>query len=259
MRETPLFTSSRLRRGVVSGLLGAGALTMACIPSYPPCTCGDGQVGPYPDFDLLDRSAPCASFPLPGGDSGGDGDGDGDGMDAACGYPSGPYGFDEGAVFENLELFNCLGEQVQIAQYLPQEGLPGVETRGVVFGVGAGWCAPCAEEAKEWAELFVDEYEPQGIQFIQALDDGALSGSAATMELCAGWSTANAEDKFPILFTPDVMSLQSKLDGQSGEPIPYTFLFNANAQIIFKQTGGIVDSGVLQVQLDKLINDPYGN
>jgi len=225
-----------------------GSLLVGCIPSYPPCTCGTGDdgAGPYPDFDFLDRSAPCANIPLP--------DGDGE-----CGYPAGPYAFDEDAVFENLELFNCLGESVQIAQYLPQVGLPLVQTRGVVFGVGAGWCAPCAEEAKEWASLFVDEYAPKGIQFLQALDDGALSGSAATMELCAGWSTANAEDKFPILFTPDVMSLQSKLDGQSGAPIPYTFLFNANAQIIFKKTGGILDSGILQVQLDMLINNPYGN
>ena len=162
-------------------------------------------------------------------------------------------------LFSRLSTRHSAGEAVQIAQYLPQVGLPSVKTRGVVFGVGAGWCAPCAEEAKEWSSLFVDEYAPQGIQFLQALDDGALSGSAATMELCAGWSAANAEDKFPILFTPEVMSLQSKLDGQSGAPIPYTFLFNANAQIIFKKTGGIVDSGILQVQLDKLINDPYGN
>ncbi|MGB1701024.1 MAG: hypothetical protein ACPHRO_13790, partial [Nannocystaceae bacterium] len=185
------------------------SMSLACIPSYPPCTCGDGggDGGPFPDFDRLDRSADCANIPLPG-DGGGDGDGDGDG-DGECGYPAGPYAFDEGSVFENLELFNCMGEPVQIAQYLPQVGLPSVLTRGVVFGVGAGWCAPCAEEAHEWAELFVDDYGPQGIQFIQALDDGALSGSSATMELCAGWSTANAQDKFPILFTPEVMSLQS--------------------------------------------------
>ena len=96
-----------------------------------------------------------------------------------------------------------------------------------------------------------------GHRVIQALDEGTVG--AATMELCAGWSAANAQDKFPILFTPDAGSLQSKLDAQSGAPIPFTFLFNANAQIIFKKTGGIVDSGVLEVQLNKLVNDPYGN
>ena len=103
-----------------------------------------------------------------------------------CGYPAGPYGIQEGDVFENLELFDCNGDPVQIAQYLPQVGLPSVQNRGIVFGVGAGWCAPCIEEAKEWAELFVDEWQPQGIEFIQALDEGTVG--AATMELCAGWS-----------------------------------------------------------------------
>lgn len=226
--------------------LGCVAL-MGCIPSFPPCDCskaddGDGGPGDFPDFDYLDRSADCADTLLPG--------------EGACGYPEGPYGFAEGSVIENLELFDCMGNPVQLAQYLPQEGLPEVENRGVVLGVGAAWCMPCAIEAAEWAEHFVDEYTPE-IQFIQALDEGAVG--AATMEICAGWSATNASDAFPILFTPDQASLQLKIEGGSGSPLPFTMIFDANGNIIFKKTGAVVDSGVLTVQLDALINNPYGN
>lgn len=233
-------------------VLGAGLATLifcACIPSFPPCDCGKvddesgGGPSDFPDFDFLDRSAACAeAVPLPI-------------EGAECGYPEGPYGFEVDNVFENLELFDCTGTPVQIAQYLPQVGLPDVQVHGVVFGVGAVWCAPCAEEAKEWAANFVDQY-PE-IQFIQALDEGAVG--AATMASCAGWSMTNAEDKFPILFTPIERQLQDKISAQSGAPIPYTLIFDANAHVIFKATGGVVDSGILTTQLDKLINDPYGD
>lgn len=216
-----------------------------CIPSFPPCDCSkadDEGAGDYPDFDFLDRTAECGEAPLP--------------VDGAvCGYPEGPYGFDEGSVIENLELFDCQGNEVQLAQYIPQEGLPDVQTRGVVLGIGAAWCMPCAVEAEEWSTNFVDQYAGD-IQFLQALDEGAVG--AATMEICAGWSTANADDKFPILWTPDQASLQLKISGGGGSPLPFTLVFDANANITFKQTGAVVDAGVLEIQLDALINDPYG-
>jgi hypothetical protein len=244
----------RLRPGLAMrtwvGLAWVGLLAAlpGCIPSFPPCDCSkadddDGGPADFPDFDFLDRAAACADAALPV-------------EGATCGYPEGPYGFEEGAVIENLELFDCMGNAVQLAQYLPQEGLPEVQTRGVVLGIGAAWCMPCAVEAKEWSEHFVDEYAPE-IQFLQALDEGAVG--AATMEICAGWSATNASDKFPILFTPDQASLQLKIEGGSGSPLPFTLMFDANANITFKKTGEVVDSGVLSIQLDALINDPYGN
>ncbi len=224
--------------------------SVGCLPVIPVCDCkvgGEtGGAGQFPDFDFLDRSVECAEAPLPGSP---------EGEALECGYPEGPYGFEEGDVIENLELFDCAGEAVQLAQYLPQVGLPDVETRGVVFGVGAAWCQPCAEEAAEWAEHFVDEY-PR-VEFVQVIDEGAVG--AATAGTCAGWSAANAQDSFSILWTPDQGSIQLKVGGQPLQPIPFTLLFDANANIIFKQTGGIVDSGVLEIQIDALINDPYGN
>jgi hypothetical protein len=223
---------------------------IGCIPSFPPCDCSkddDGGEGAFPDFDALDRSVACsADVPLPDGV-----------METECGYPEGPYGFAVGSVFENLELFDCMGNAVQIAQYLPQEGLPEVESRGVVFGLGAVWCDPCRMEGEEWAANFVDEYGSE-IQFIQALDEGA-AGSAVIPEVCAGWSTAVVQDKFPILYTPDVGALRAKIEAMPAEPIPFTLVFDANANIIFRQTGGVVDEGILTVQIDKLLNDPYGN
>lgn len=258
------------RSATLGGLLlpFVGVVGVACIPSFPPCDCGkaDETGGPsaFPDFDLLDRTQACADIPLPGeggadtGTDTGTGTDTDTGSDAECGYPAGPYGFRVGDIFENLELFDCSGNPVQIAQYLPQVGLPEVETRGVVFGVGAIWCDPCRMEGEEWAAHFADEYGPQGIQFIQALDEGA-AGSSVIPESCAGWSAEVAQDKFPILYTPDQGALRAKIETVPAEPIPFTLIFDANAHIIFRQTGGVVDSGILTVQLDSLINDPYGN
>lgn len=220
------------------GFLGAGlvALTSACIPSYPPCECSREE---------LDRSTPCADgVPLPV-------------EGAECGYPAGPYGYDEGDVLANLELFDCMGEAVQIAQYIPQEGLPSADNKAVVLGIGAAWCQPCAEEANEWAADLVDVWEPRGVQFLQALDEGA--SGPATAEICAGWSSANAMDKFPILFTPEQASLQATISGGTGMPIPYTLILDVNATIELKHTGGILDAAQLEGQLELLTEDPNGN
>jgi hypothetical protein len=219
------------------GILGAGFATLifcACIPSYPLCDKAHD----------LDRSTECADIPLPI-------------EGAECGYPAGPYGFEDGDVMVNLELFDCAGTAVQIAQYLPQVGLPDVQTHAVVFGVGAAWCQPCAEEAQEWAAELVDEYEPQGVQFLQALDQGA--SGPATPAICTGWSSTNAMDKFPILYTPEETSLQTMIGGGLAEPIPYTLVFDANANIALRRTGGILPSDQLRAQLDMLIDNPYGN
>ena len=175
----------------------------------------------------------------------------------ACGYPAGPYGFKLGDTFENILLFDCQGNQVQIAQFLPQEGLPDVQTRGVVFAVGALWCDPCRMEGEGWAETEVDEWAPRGIQFIQALDEGA-AGSAVIPESCVGWSETVAQDKYPILYVDQVAGLRAKIELMPNEPIPFTLLFDANANITFRQTGGIVDPDVLETQMEKLINEPYG-
>jgi hypothetical protein len=235
---------------------------LGCIPSFPPCDCtkndsGEGS-GAFPDFDELDRSEDCV-IPLPSsdGETGSESAGETSGEAPECGYPSGPYGFQPGARFENLELFDCMGNAVQIAQYLPQQGLPDVQTHGVVFGVGAVWCDPCRMEGEEWAAHFVDEYQGE-IQFIQALDEGA-AGSAVIPAVCAGWSSTVVEDKLPILYTPDVGALRAKIEEMAAEPIPFTLVFDANANVIFRQTGGIVDGGILTVQIDQLLNDPYGN
>lgn len=264
-------------------LVSAVALTagVGCIPVIPVCDCqADGDtvgIGDYPDFAHLDRDGECADIPLPsegGGDTGTGDTGTEDtgtedtgtedtGTDTEtdeggiCGYPEGPYGFEEGGVFPNLELLDCAGNPVQIAQYLPQEGND-VETRGIVFGVGAAWCMPCAEEAHEWAELFVDDYAGE-VQFLQALDQDGSGSGAPNEAICAGWSTANADDKFPILYTTDQGSLQASIGGQPAQPIPFTLVLDANANIVFKQTGAVVDAGVLEVQLTQIVNDPYGN
>ncbi|EDM73810.1 hypothetical protein PPSIR1_34622 [Plesiocystis pacifica SIR-1] len=248
----PARRSAPPARGWAAGPVATAILiaSTACIPSFPPCDCGKADEGgfdleDFPDFEVLDRSEPCdeASEVCPDGD------------DSMCGYPAGPYGFMEGDTFENLVLFDCEGNQVQMAQYIPQPCTEN-EAFGVVFAVGAGWCAPCQEEAIEWAADVVDEY-PE-IQFLQALDEDASNGPM-NPGFCAGWSEANASDKFPILYTEEPTSLQIGIGGQPLQPIPYTLIFNANGEIVQRKTGGKLELSVLEEQLDTLLSDPYGN
>lgn len=235
------------------GALAVLGTSLACIPSFPPCDCsidsaGEGNgAGDFPDFDFLDRDGDCADIPLPGDDP-----------EAECGYPEGPYGFSQDDVFLNLELFDCEGNEVQIAEFLPQEDLPEVETRGIVFGVGALWCQPCQVEGMEWAAGLVDEFEGE-ITFIQALDQGASPTEPVSMAGCAGWSSSVASDKFPILFTDVTSGLQSQIQLVPNEPLPYTLIFDANANIRFRQTGGVVDESIIHAQLESIISNPYGN
>jgi hypothetical protein len=229
-----------MRASKTSLSLALACASMACIPSFPPCDCGK-------PIDRTEECNPDIPLPIEG---------------AECGYPAGPYGFTVGDVFENLALFDCMGNPVQIAQYIPQAGLPTVQTRGVVFGVGALWCMPCRVEAEEWRDHFVDEYGPQGILFIQALDE-ANAGAPMTPESCAGYSATVAEDKFPILYYLDPSDasdmgagdLQKAVQVVPAEPLPYTIIFDHNATITYRQTGGIVDPDVLTVQIEDLIDN----
>lgn len=231
----------------------AAALCTSCVPSFPP------------DFGggALDRSQPCLqetadgeTIEWPGFGLGEDGE---LGLNA-CGYPEGNpdedgepvYGFEVNDVFDNLVLYDCEGNLVQIAQYLPQFGLANGTIKGVVFSVGALWCMPCRDEAIEWAADFIDEYPD--IQFLQGLDEGPVGNDSVSPEQCAGWSTTNAQDKFPILYDPTPQALQTKIEGaNSGSGLPFTMILDTNANVRLKEVGGKLDPDILRDNLDILI------
>jgi len=243
---------STLPRALTLGVSTTLGLCLACIPSFPPCNCTTEADAEFPDFERLDRSEPCIDgLPLP------------EGADdpEACGYPAGSYGFTQGEVFPNLELLDCEGNAVQLAEYLPQEGQPEVETRGVVFAVGALWCQPCQVEGIEWASEggLVDEYESEGIQFIQALDQGASPTEPMSQTGCMGWSENVASGKFPILYVPEAGALQSQIQVMPAEPIPYTLVLDANANVRLRQTGEVLPESELAGVLDLILSDPYGD
>ena len=261
----------------------AVVLCASCIPSFPP----DFSSG------SLDRSQPCHetneagdAIPWPGIGLGDDGS---LGLNA-CGYPRGrlrtdvdgkavdadgnvivddegelippatrddliyEYGFEPNDVFENLVLFNCDGDLVQIAQFLPQFGLANGDVRGLVFSVGALWCMPCRQEAAEWGADggFVDAYPD--IAFVQGLDEGSVGNDSVTPASCAAWSTANGQDKFPILYDPNPQALQAKIEGpNSGSGLPFTMILDINANIRAKKVGGKLAPDDLCVNLDTLM------
>lgn len=255
--QTPL-ALARHRLGVASSAVVCAGLacSLGCIPSYPPNQADSA----------LDRSQPCEQeLPWPG--IGLDMDGT-LGLNA-CGYPagedaggetgedSGTYGFQEGQVVPNLILYDCEGTQVQLAQYLPQFGLANGNIKGIAFTVGALWCMPCRQEAMEWAADIVDAYPD--IQLIQALDEGPVGLDSVTPESCAGWSAANVQDKFPILYDPNPQGLQSQID-QTGSGIPYTLILDVNATVRLRHVGGgILPSDTLEEQLDQLLGTANDN
>lgn len=241
---------SNLPRAFALGLLATAGLSLGCIPSFPPCNCSTEEDASFPDFERLDRAEACVDgLPLPEGAE----------DPEACGYPEGPYGFRQGDVFPNLELIDCEGNAVQLAQYLPQEGSD-VETRGLVFAVGALWCQPCQIEGMEWAvdDGPVDHYQGD-IQFVQALDQGVSPTEPMSEAGCAGWSENVASGKFPILFVPDAGGLQAQIQIMPAEPIPFTLLLDANANVRLRQTGEVLPESELEGVLDLIISDPYGD
>ena len=260
----------------------AAVLCASCVPSFPP------------DFSTgsLDRTQRCLQMNEDGDAIAWPGFGLGDDGDLglnACGYPRGrlrtntdgqpvdadgevievdeqgapvapatsddfvyDYGFEVNDVFENLALYDCEGNLVQVAQYLPQFGLANGNIKGVVFSVGALWCMPCRDEAIEWANLVIDRYPD--IQFLQALDEGSVGNDSVTPASCAGWSTTNGQDKFPILYDPNPQALQTKIEGaNSGSGLPFTLIMDINANVRLKQVGGKLQLDSLCMNLDNLL------
>ena len=227
----------------LASLLAAGSLALltSCVPSIPLCDCASetGSV-PFPDMDLLDRSVDCI-----------------ENEDPTCGYPAGPYGPTLGMVFDNLVIQDCEDKLVEIADFLQARPDTGKLNRGIVLALGAGWCGPCKDESEHFANELVDLYRPDDIEFIHLIIEGNFAGSEpANAAICTGWRDDIADNKYPILYTPDI-TLQTQIL-PSNTAIPVLYMLDANAHVRFTASGTLTD-GQLDVAIQAMINDPYGN
>jgi len=224
-------------------VLACLSLSAACVPSTPPCECECGE-GAFPDESALDRSESCLLE---------------DDIEK-CGYPAASeYGFAEGDTMANFVVRNCAGEEVEFAEFLAERLGPGTGTynRGVVIGLGAGWCVPCQDEAKVFVEA-VEYAGEKDVELIQILHQGVQAPQPATTETCELWSEEIAENAFGIYFDPND-ELDDLIRPPGDDSLPWLMVVDANAHIRFKEGGKAIEYDVLIAEIDKLFEDPYGN
>lgn len=238
---------------ILAAPLALVAVVPGCIPYIPDCDCSNDSggtegvvVGEWPDLEFLDRSQPCILD---------------DSME--CGYPAPDgdgYSYTQGDVIENWVFSNCAGEQIEMAEFLNTRMDTGELNRGVVIGLGAGWCQPCQLEGQHFAEI-APAYREQGIEFMQILLEGNQNGSTAQASLCEDWVDQVAQGNFNVLYDPDhTQELKDNpwIPPEAQGGIPFVFVIDANGNIRFKEGPLEVDPAVLDAEIQKVIDDPYG-
>ncbi len=139
-------------------------------------------------------------------------------------YPTGPYGSDVGAVFEDLTLEDCDGTPVSFGSVLAGAEL-------VLFNVGAGWCQPCIEESKTLEAAIFRPFCCRGLRAVQVLFQDEES-RPATKLFCRQWKERFGIS-FPVLVDP-LFSTQRLFDrGQT----PLNLLIDSSGVIRYRETG----------------------
>jgi peroxiredoxin len=92
-------------------------------------------------------------------------------------YPKCPYGVAEGKVIENAPFvgrragISSTRETIDLASY---HALRSSGKKVLVLNVAALWCSPCKEEAKEFQDKIVPEYDGKGVAVLSVvLEDAA--------------------------------------------------------------------------------------
>ncbi len=130
---------------------------------------------------------------------------------------------------------------ISLAQYFDPDGKLGPNGTGIKvihITVAAVWCGPCNQETdaisgKSGAPGFAAELADKGVVFVQALSDGAVTGTGATLNDLNIWIN-NHNSNFTEMLDPGVKNLGVFFDAAA---VP----FNAN---IDARSMEILDAGV---------------
>ena len=121
----------------------------------------------------------------------------------------------------------------------------GVPVKLIHLTVAAVWCGPCNEETDfisggNWTGAntngasFAKELAPLGVVFIQALSDGPVFGTGATLTDLAGWIGRHQSD-FTEMLDPNVQNLGVFFDSAS---VPFNMNIDARSmEILSSETG----------------------
>jgi hypothetical protein len=130
----------------------------------------------------------------------------------------------------------------------------GKHNRGVVMALGAGWCGPCKVESEHFAEILVDQYRPDDIEFLHLIMENQTD-QPANDAMCADWRDNIAQGKYPIRYTDDLALKAQIIPPLWGLPVLY--MLDANAHVRFTVAGTQSDD-ILGAEIQGMINDPYG-
>jgi hypothetical protein len=122
----------------------------------------------------------------------------------------------------------------------------GVPVKVIHLTVAAVWCGPCNEETDfisgaNWtgqnpapSASFATELAPLGVVFVQALSDGAVVGTGATITDLNSWITHHAND-FTSMLDPGVQNLGVFFDAAA---VPFNMNIDARSMEILSSEVG---------------------
>lgn len=157
-------------------------------------------------------------------------------------YPEGPYGVDaKGQVFPHLKFEGYLGGEggewktIDMMDYYDPTGERGIF--GVLVVVGAKWCGPCNEEAKNVLPGLYTQYQPAGGQFLLNLADGPTPGISAKQNHLRNW-TNKYDVNFPAVIDPNYRMMDLAVQ----DAFPQNFLIDTTTMEIVEVIAGVPDA-----------------
>jgi hypothetical protein len=156
------------------------------------------------------------------------------------GYPSGPYGREEGNVLQNLcfrgwrnptavEHTEASLETIAFSDYHDPQGTK--KTRLLIVNTAALWCSACQEEHKKLPAQF-SEYSSRGLAVIATLFQDNKRNPATPKDL--GVWADTFDTNFPLALDPDYQMGEYA----SAETAPLNLLVDAQSMTILKKIIG---------------------
>ncbi len=155
---------------------------------------------------------------------------------------------------------------VHLGDYFDPQGKLGASGSGIKIihlVVSAVWCGPCNQEtdfvtganytgANTAGAAWAKELEPQGVVFVQALDDGAVVGVGATITDLNGWIGHHQNDittfvdpnnsNLGVFFDAAAIPFNMNIDARTMEILSAEVGFDTNGDTAIKQWVSWVDA-----------------
>ncbi len=134
---------------------------------------------------------------------------------------------EQGQALLDVELQNCAGEKVRIADVA-------CNGKATMVYFGAGWCQPCREKQPK-LQKWHEQYAAAGLNVVVILREDGGPGDPATKGFCEEW-TAEYGLTFPVLIDPTDKITSTCLG--TGGTLPVTVVTSPTWQVYYKDIGG---------------------